>query len=89
MKVWNQKFSEAYKELLKRKQIKNKSHLARLLGTYSHQINKMVKGTASPTVVQLTTFINHYKLNANFFFGKSSRMFEPVMPEYSPPNEPK
>ena len=66
--VVNQKFKKVFGELEKLKLIKNKSDLAKKLGTYNHVINSILKGYRNVTLDQLDSLFKIYGINANYPF---------------------
>ena len=71
----NQRFREVFKVLKEKNLIKGKSDIARVLGTYNHVINSIVKGKRNITVDQLNKLFDTYHVNANYIFGGLEPMF--------------
>jgi transcriptional regulator with XRE-family HTH domain len=70
----NQRFRQVYNYLEKAGSIKGKSDIAKKLGTYNHVINSILKGQRNITVDQLLRLFEHYKVNANYIFGRSEEI---------------
>ena len=71
----NKRFREVYKVLGEKNLIKGKSDIARVLGTYNHVINRILKGERNITVDQLNKLFDTYNVNANYIFGGIEPMF--------------
>ena len=70
------RFNSVVTFLLEFQIVANKKELARSIGTYIHIITDIQKHRRNPTMNQLELFIRIYKLDANYFFGKSNTMFK-------------
>ena len=74
--IVNQRFRKVYKVLEQRNLIKNKSDIAKKLGTYNHVINSILRGERNVTVEQLNKLFEIYHINANYLFGRSDQLFQ-------------
>jgi phage repressor protein C with HTH and peptisase S24 domain len=69
------RFREVYNFLNEHDLVKGKSDIARVLGTYNHVINSVLKGKRNITVEQLNKLFEVYGVNANYIFSGIEPMF--------------
>jgi len=74
-KIVNLQFALVFEQLKKEGKAKSKSDIAAQLGTYNHVINSVLKGERGLTVEQINLLMEHYGINANFLFGRSTQMY--------------
>ncbi len=73
--IVNQRFRAIYETLIEAKLIKGKSEIAKVLGTYNHVVNSILRGQRNLTLNQLQQLFEIYKVDANYVFGLSEEMF--------------
>jgi phage repressor protein C with HTH and peptisase S24 domain len=73
--IVNQQFTTLFKDLQDQGKIKGKSDIARVLGTYNHVINDIIKGKRNLTLEQINNLMEAFKVNANFLFGRTNQMY--------------
>lgn len=87
--IVNQRFRAIYDALVEANLIKGKSEIAKVLGTYNHVVNSILRGQRNLTLNQLQQLFESYHVNANYVFGTSKEMFlegytiEGAMPSHS------
>jgi len=73
--IYNIRFKKCFTNLVALGFVKNKSDMANIIGTYNHKVSHILSGKFKPTIKQLLKLCEHFRLDANFFFGKNVRMF--------------
>lgn len=74
--IVNQRFNKIYNALVEAKLIKGKSEIAKILGTYNHVVNSILRGQRNLTLNQLQQLFEVYHIDANYIFGLSNTMFQ-------------